>query len=250
MFIFKKKKIVVDSFTSSKLVHDLFPISPTKKHIPEWWRRLPSSYPLENKNTLKDTALTIKKCPGVVDLFTTGFVLPLWTDLIVAINAVDDTVRLDWEFAARDPAWFISLNEYQQFAGAFNGQLVQAKITVPWFVKEKTGVKFALTQPTWFFEKPNDVVIPPGILDFKYQNNINVNFFIDRNLSRLQLKAGQPLAHFIPLTDESVEVKTHLVSDEEYKKLYQYAQPFQFTLSHVTRKNIINTSCPFTRGKK
>jgi hypothetical protein len=250
MFIFKKQKIVVDCFTSSKLVHDLFPIAPAKKHIPEWWKRLPVSYPLEVKDSLKNIALTMKKCPGAVDLFTTGFILPLWSDLIVTINAEENDLRLHWQFASQDPTWFINTNDYQQFAGAFDGKFVQAKITVPWFVKEKTGVKFALIEPTWSINNPNSITIPPGVLDFKYQNNINVNFFVEKTNTRLHLEAGQPLAHFIPVSEKTVEIKTHQVSNEEYQKLYQYAQPFQFSLSHITRSKIIDSKCPFSWSNK
>ena len=250
MFIFKKRKITVDCFTSSKLVHDLFPIAPAKKHIPEWWKRLPVSYPVEVQNTLRNSALTMKKCPGVIDLFTTGFILPLWTDLIVETTTEEDNLRLMWQFATQDPTWFINTSDYQQFVGAFSGNFVQAKITVPWFVREKTGVKFALTEPTWSINDPNSITIPPGVLDFKYQNNINVNFFVEKTNTRLHLEAGQPLAHLIPLSDNDVEIKTHEVSNEEYQKMYQYAQPFQFSLSHIKRSKIIDSKCPFSWSNK
>lgn len=249
MIFFKKSKIVVDTFTCSSMAYEWFPIESAQKYIPEWWKKLPSSYELKNPSTLKDTALTIKKCPGVVDLFTTGFIMPLWTDLVMVLTPEQN--MFNYEFAARSPYWFIDLNEHRQYLNAFENKFLQAKITSPWCVKEKDGVQFTLLEPTWMMDDPNAVTIVPGILDFKYQNNINVNVFLKMSATgtRVDLKAGSPLAHFIPLSDKKVEVKNHLVSEQEYKNLNDAAQPFSFSRSFITRKKIINarSKCPFAR---
>lgn len=248
MIFVKKSKIVIDAFTSSSTAYEWFPIDRTQKYIPEWWKKIPSSYKLENPSTLKDIALTIKKCPGVIDLFTCGFILPLWTDLVMVLTP--DQNMFNYEFASKSPNWFIDLNEHRQYLNAFSNKFLQAKITSPWIIKEKSGVKFTLIEPTWTMSNPNEFTVVPGMLDFKYQNNINVNVFLEMSSRgcRVDMRAGQPLAQFIPLSDKEIEVRNHLVSDQEYQQINEAAQPFSFMKSFVTKKKLIDgrKKCPFS----
>ena len=42
MFLFKKRKIVVDAFTARPAIFDTAKIQEATKFLPEWWKNLPS----------------------------------------------------------------------------------------------------------------------------------------------------------------------------------------------------------------
>ena len=66
---------------------------PASQAIPEWWRSVtpyeispdnPDGKKLIVKNALSNT--TFKKCTPMLDALTTGYILPLWSDVQVTIE--------------------------------------------------------------------------------------------------------------------------------------------------------------------
>ena len=80
-FFFKRKKIVVDCFTDNYSINELFPIQTANNFYPDWWKNLPKTYDAMNKWGLRVSQSTMKKCPAIIDLYKTGFIMPLWSDL-------------------------------------------------------------------------------------------------------------------------------------------------------------------------
>jgi hypothetical protein len=97
------------------------------------------------------------------------------------------------------------------------------KLISPWRFKEKSGVNFLFSQPFYNFENPTDFIIPPAIVNYKYQHNTEVNFFVGKpkegTRHRLSLDAGQPLVYLTPLTEKRVVVKAHEVTKAEWDKV-------------------------------
>ena len=60
--------------------------------------------------------------------------------------------------------------------------------------------------------------ILPGVVNYKYQSGTNINLMMAPN-TRIELEAGTPLAHLIPMTEKNVQVKCHLVDNNEYYNL-------------------------------
>jgi hypothetical protein len=90
------------------------------------------------------------------------------------------------------------------------------------------------------------------VIDFKYQHSSNINFIAPRG-RRFEMFAGQPLAHIIPLSDKNIEIKTHVImnNDLEGLKLLNNNYPF-FNRSHRKMKKIIDgqeakSKCPFRK---
>jgi hypothetical protein len=57
-----------------------------------------------------------------------------------------------------------------------------------------------------------------AIIDFKAQYNTHVNMFIKKGTT-LTVEAGDPLIQMIPLSEHAVEIKTHLISGQEYNNI-------------------------------
>ena len=70
---------------------DLVPPVPAGQMIPEWFQKLKMDLPRESKKPFpvigpilkKWSSHTIKKCPAVVDFFTEGYIIPLWSDILI-----------------------------------------------------------------------------------------------------------------------------------------------------------------------
>ena len=53
--------------------------------------------------------------------------------------------------------------------------------------------------------------------------------FVSNKTQKINLNAGQPLVHLVPLTEYDVEIKTHLLEKKEYEKMQDldnYASKF------------------------
>ena len=62
MFLFKKKKVVLNCYTYRPDVYSYFPIERSSKHIPEWWKKLPNQVLLNfNESLLKIGTRAINK---------------------------------------------------------------------------------------------------------------------------------------------------------------------------------------------
>jgi hypothetical protein len=126
--------------------------------------------------------------------------------------------------------------------------LIHAKLNSYWFIKESTGVKFLVNEPTWnYLSSPISPKIVPGIFDFKYQRATNVNMFFQRKNLVYKFLAGTPMAHIIPLSDKNIEIKKHLVSYKEWLGSYT---ALSFRDNRYARyKKMIDGKCPFSSTK-
>ena len=82
-FFFRKKKVVIDAFTHMRTAYEYFPIDYAIKFVPEWWKSLPKEYTKTTNLGLNLNISTLKRCNGFLDLYARGFVLPMWSDLVM-----------------------------------------------------------------------------------------------------------------------------------------------------------------------
>ena len=238
----KKKKIIVDCFTDNLNSYDLFPIQESSNFFPKWWKDLPKTDIAENRNGMTIERSSMKRCEGFINLYQNGFIIPLWSDVII------QTLGLNYTFEFADAVSSLSYHDSEQMGGEFYN-FTHVKFDSPWRVKEKTGVHFVFLQPSW--NNPVDLLTchtPPGVIDFEYQHTTSINLLLMKT-KRYEWAAGRPMAQLIPISDHNVEIKTHLVSsvDIETMRVMNRSQPF-FQSSYRKVKNIKNLNCPF-KGK-
>lgn len=249
MFWFKRKKIVVDCFTFHAGVHNLHPIQKASKFYPEWWLNLEKTYEVSKSVWFKFDRPTMKYCTGFTSLYQEGFVIPLWSDYIIETASDGDNKYFDF-IASEDilGPGAVSFHNPAQYGHAKEFEdLVHVKINSPWHFVEKTGVKFVWTQPTWNHLNSN-IIVPPGVMDFKYQTATNINIFIQNKEQRINIEHDTPMVHLIPISEHDVEIRNHLVSREELKNIEdRVGHSSSFINKHQTNKNIIDKKkkCPF-----
>jgi len=255
--IFKKrKKIVVDCFTTHVDAHDTFPIQLTNKFYPNWFKRLPNAFPVETRNGVELENKTMKSCYGFINHYRKGFVLPLWSDVIIQTQS--DAMGNNYSFQYADGHSEVGVHPMDQMGPEFSS-LIHVKLVSPWRIREKTGVEFVYMEPTW--SQPADLLTmstPPGTIEYKYQHTSSVNMFLEKG-RRYSFNAGRPMAHLIPLSDKEVELKCHLVSplemDNEIRRVMHNGFPF-FNDGYPKKKKRQQQleadakKCPFHIGKK
>lgn len=244
-FIFKKKKIVLECFCTKPNALQYFPLAPAAKFLPDWWKKLPKSYEVEHENGIRFNRPTLKACDGFSSLYKRGFMIPLWSDLIVET----DSMGFKWVFADGDTNQ-IGFHDIQQMSTEWQNYM-QFKITSPWFIRERTGVKFAFIQPSYNQVKEIfDWHAIPGVVDFKYQHSTNINIVAPRG-RRFEISAGRPLAHLIPLSDDDIELEIKIVDSNnmEDKMVINPWYPW-FNGSYKKGKKIIESQikCPFKKS--
>lgn len=249
-FNFLSKDIVLHCYTSRPDVFNYAPIRKTTAFLPEWWKALPPSHAFENG---LGRGATMKLCTGFTDLFAKGFVLPLWSDVSVGIGKKIDpdvethSYQFRYQFSdgtssfvphdAKQSGGFYPISEYQHL-----------KLINPWIFSCAEDIAFLQIQPTWNFKNPEKMLVPPGILSFKYQVGAEVNTFWPRGVEDTvhDLAFGQPLTQYIPLTERKVKLQLHLISHEELLNRGSISKKTVFLNKYRNNKKILKErGCPF-----
>ena len=247
MFWFKKKKIVVDCFTDNIQVYDLYKTQKAKHFYPKWWKDLEHTYQ-RKLNGIDVDSPTIKTCNGFIDLYQQGFVIPLWNDIVI------ETDENDWKYAIQRNQTQIIWHEKKQLGRTFDN-LLHMKIGSPWAFGEKTGVNFLFFRPFWNqIHLLDKMHVPPGVINYKFQCSSEINLFFPRKINRIELFAGDPMAHIIPITQERVELRHHLISMDELERIRAKNFPNVFLKPYLKYKKIREQNesqkkCPFGFGK-
>lgn len=213
------KEIVIDAFTESGAICDFFPVSPAAKYMPEWWKRMPKESELNLEYMKGVPNATIKTCDGLTELYKKSIVIPLWSELILATEESGA-----WHYQWSNPDGGYMEGNSPESGGVPVLKNIHIKIDSPWILKEKTGVYFSWQQPTWNMidNELFDYNIPPGMLEFRYQNTSNLNMLFPKKQNRIHFKPGTPMAMLVPLSDRPVKIKCHTVDEVEYKKMKKY----------------------------
>lgn len=239
LFFIKPSTITLDAFINHNGIYQYFPIKRASEFFPDWFKNAKSFY----NTRIEEFDLqypTIKKCQGIISLYSSGFIIPNWGDFNILVKETGEY----HSYTETDTVFFIE-HCREQFTENFK-DFVHLKLNSPWILKEKQGIKFHFTNPIWNnINKLSDFVIPDGIIDYKYQNSTNINFLLFKKNNEIKVKAGNPLAHIIPLTEKKVNLKLHLVSNDEYDKLRQASYLFSVVNRYKKVKKIQENKCPF-----
>lgn len=233
------KPVVLRLYTDRPEVVQQAKMAKAAQVYPSWWRKLPLEIQYENK---LGWSSTMKRCAGFTELYQHGYMLPLWTDLAIEIGAVgNDTAR--WNFADSTTQG-ISHPQVQRGEYMPATQYFHFKLTCPWRAFCDEDIKWVFMQPTWNFDKPEELLVPPAIVDFKYQHGLQVNtFFVRKNAPVVyRLHHGQSLVHLVPITDRPVVVEHHLVTTQELDQM-DPTKPSRFTKTYKHNKEA--GACPF-----
>lgn len=213
-FFLKKKPSVVTLITTDEAVFKYARPERAAKFIPPWFKTLPKN--IFSNDQLAPKA-TLRSCPGFIDLYKSGFIVPSWSDFNLEIGA--DYYR--YEFADRKSE--IQNHPIDQIRDShFYETHLIGKLMSPWWAKSNKPIKLLLTAPVWNNFGADDMCVVPGVLslhDFFMDTNINMLLKKQPEAKVYTIKFGQPLCHLIPLADSPVELHYELVTQEEWRRI-------------------------------
>jgi len=242
IFLFSKKKIVLDCFTSDEQLLQTAPVTSAIKQIPTWWKTLPVSRFVGNDFFPHPT---MKNCVGVVDYYKNSVALPMWSDL--AIKVADS--NYSWQYADRK-----SVAEIQDLGAEATGFLPSygnLKLISPWAFKTKEDVSWVCSQPIYNFSMHNvGVIVAPGVLNFLHQHYTNINMMFPKTKNGLHtFEHGQVMMHLTPMSDRRIEIVRHLVSEVELSRLLDKPISFLKNYSKLIEKKHKFSDCAYHKDK-
>jgi hypothetical protein len=236
MFLFKKRKIYLDCFTQHGIVAQDNPIQKASNFIPDWWKKLPKGYQHKTELGVDIFKPTMKGCLGFIDLYRSGLIVPLWSDL----NFKVQNGQFYYQFAHNDGV--IGHHNSEQHLGGLKN-LLHFKIISPWFFKETRGINFFVTSCIWSsLDHMPKLHILNGVVNFKINQACNINGFasLENQPYQYNLEAGMPLVQIIPLSEEDVIPVIHTVSEAEWMKISRNTTPYKFLNWGITRKKLLS----------
>jgi hypothetical protein len=242
-FIFPKKKIVLDCFTDNELVLKTAPVTNAMKHIPEWWKKLPSTFVREGGFA---PSPTMKYCTGMVDYYKKSIAIPLWSDLCIDVS--NDIYR--WQFA--DGQTYGSIHPIEKEAPGLLSEHGHIKIESPWIFRTKEKVSWTWSQPMYSFTGDlSDIKILPGVIDYFNQATTSINVMIPLGqIKNYFLHHGQALVHLTPMFENEVKIARHLLTEKEYKRMKNQQIMPVFSKRYISlvkaKEKFIN--CPYKKG--
>jgi hypothetical protein len=248
MFFFKRKTIVIDCLTSDIGIYTNNKIETSNNYMPDWWKSYPRTRVNITNTGLTHDFATIKRCDGIIEYYKNSITLPLWSDLIIE-------TRKDggWAYKFAADAGAMGAHVEDQFSGLLDNHFVM-KMETPWIFVEKTGINFFMMHPTWNSINTIDTLhIPPGMLNFKEQHGVSINLFLKKVDRKYELPHKYSMAHLIPITENKIEVRNHLVDQKEYDnkcKMSNYKTSFIGSYkSRMKNAKDEPKKCPFGFGR-
>lgn len=243
IFFFKKSTVNIDCFTHDEIVFNNFRPDRANKFVPKEWKDLAPSFSVranrDPNSNLQVDVNTLKKCNGITELFSNGFIIPNWADFQIEMksNGTYNVANLSPE----EPNTTFSQHGREQYGNEFYKDCGHIKINSPWFLKESTGVKFAWNSCSWHnTNNLQNFYILPGIIDFKLQSGTHVNAF-QKNSTITTWHAGDPLVQLMPLSDKKIKLTYHFLDLNNINKIINRERT---ALRYNNGRNL-KAKCPF-----
>ena len=242
MFRRNQKPVVINCYTSREDVLKYTPIALSKKHIPSWFKALRPQSSLKPYlegaplDKLKDRR-SFKLCPAMVDYHLKAFTIPMWSDLILRW---DDT---NWEYMFADEQSELEPHRETQWENseALSNQQ-HFKIISPWTISVDEDIDFLVKQPLWGFIDLENLHIMSGVTNFSKQINTHINMFARRTgkENTLSIPFNMPMLDYIPLTERPIEIKLHLITEQEHMKREHtdgnfFFNPYRKIIKHLSQ---------------
>ena len=191
--------------------------------MPDWKRDIPGQVEKELQK-----GNTVRTCPAIHDYLHLGYVIPLWTDVVVervSLGANRQAVRdpkgkmISWRTA--HAAFPLEQHGRDQVEGVEmleppDGLPLVVKPICPWLVETPPGWSILVLPLSMHEEKNKLPLIPiPGVINTDHWHQIHTPCRWERADPVIQLKAGTPFMHVIPFRrTESLKVEFKVIEEQ------------------------------------
>jgi len=218
-----KKKQKLEFLTLIPEVQKTMPIIPAKELKHEWLRKMAIDFSEQRKKPDFGTFQYshTSRCPGIVSLIRSGWILRAWQDVYIEKTSADslfwrtplnqkDMIGID-QIEIHKPEEF--KNYFNNWSYSFNGVL---KYQSPWSVIIPKGY-YLLEIPVAYSDDPR-FETATGYLSYEYgQVPLNPQFFWKTQENSMLIEKGTPIAQYILVKKEEVEISMRTRLPEERK---------------------------------
>lgn len=206
--LFKSDSFEVEFFTSKEHrwlyeIEECRP-QPAKNFLPDWWKSVPFANSKQDK--------TVRMCPSFADLFTSGFVIPMWCDTI--LKRKENNV-FEWQVSNNAFEWdFHGGPQMLNYVKHFDSeQSMIFKAISPWFAKTPKGV--SLYQMPMFYHFGKSWSVLPGITHTEFNHSLNQQVLFDGSQDEVLIERGEPFVWYIPFKREKFNLVTRASTDDD-----------------------------------
>jgi hypothetical protein len=203
--MYKKEKPKIEfisRFENLTTIEEIQP-QPAHKFIPEWWKNFP--WETNEDSRYRPDSLLVRQCPMFPDLFSSGYILPMWADTTLFY----DEGNWSWKCGSANSPFKIDIFSNEKFLEnanyKFNGVSANAVFQFhnPWQIK--TTKKYYIFQLPLFYHFDNDFSVLPGTYDANTAetNKLEVAYF--GNKKEIFIKKGTPLVQYIAYKKEKID---------------------------------------------
>lgn len=218
---------MTEFFSTVEGVAETWPILESKNCLPKWVAQARLDY--RNSNKMNSH---IARCPGIIDVLTTGYIITAWHDIYV--QAGDDIVSyapgLEIEELLGKPPLQTqsgdSLAKHLPKRPWSHKHIL--KINTPWHIKSKQ--KFLMIPLPYTDEFVFESCT--GILDPSISSEINIQGYINAS-GNINIRAGTPLAQLIPIgnSDNKLTIRDMNKHDAGWIKRRKFLNNMSFVLN-------------------
>lgn len=237
----KDKNINIEFSTFDALLLKSFPPVTSNKILPKWFKDTNPNIVVDQTSVFESyDAGTIRKCPAINDYLSSGYIVPLWTDLEVFVDCANRV--LEWRHASIYNNFPMVSSHHPDQYSQLSNKYLHTKILCPWVASCDTTINWLMTKPTYFTSDfdGQSVVFCDGELDFRHNFTMHVNLFFpikDYNY-HVKFEAGTPFLKLIPMTENKINMKTNYCTREYYDSASRFGRTLAFNPSTLYKKLI------------
>ena len=201
MIVMFRKKPILEYESSLEIYTD--PITPSKKHIPKWYKNIPQWKNNEMFSIENGLQYTVKSCVPFLDSLTTGYMITLPYDIYIKND--NGMPYLTWADGVKfPPKWRKEVSD--QNIIPFEHSPIEYTWNYCVSFRVPKGYSFLFTHPLNRHDLPFTTL--SGVIDgdFVMYAHGNVPFYIKKDFEGL-IPQGTPIAQIIPFRQESWQSK-------------------------------------------
>ena len=222
----------IEFFSTIQGVSESYPIQPAHRILPNWVKVARQEY-----TSSEDKRVTsVAKCPGIIDIMTSGYIVTSPWDMEIVSKDIDITTFINPEMESllgKPPVQTQmgdSISKHIPKRPWSNKSIL--KINTPWHIK--SSYKFMMIPIPYTESFGFESCI--GILDPAISSEINVQGYIN-GYGTLEIKAGDPICQLIPITEDNYKFEVRDMNPDD--KLWVEKRKFINNSSFTLDKNLI-----------
>ena len=209
--MFKKKE--ADLTFISKMpgfteLEDCLP-KPTSRYVPDWWKNMQIDESIQSAYKL--TTGNIKHCPSFSDLFSSGYIVPMWMDVYLGYDRNTNKWGIQSNRLTNVSYHDGATTDLKGYKFLGKDSPVFFKAYSPWSIITQPGIS-VLILPLFFHNNP-DFSVVPGVVDTDFTHHISPDIAYHSDENEIFIKRGTPLFQVIPLRKEKMKIDVKEIED-------------------------------------